>query len=394
MMMILDFININFLILFYFLYTIRLFPHKYFGKLLYYNFIRLGPVGIKIGQILSHRIDFLSYEVCDILSELTNNVPCADTKEEIDNDIKYLKKFQSWEKIGSGCVATTYLIHTSSNTFVIKIKKKNIHDKIISSIERLHNIISLFKYFSISARDILNKLGNIFDILIKQSDFNSELQELEYFHEKFNGVRRIRVPKPYVEYCNENIIVMEYLKGIELKELDKTNREVLAKELWNFAFESSFINGHWHSDLHKGNLVFLDGSIGIIDFGITGKFTHIEKTIILNYTSAILNKNFINAARIYVTRMTNFAKVNEDKIQRTLFINAISDILKEYYSNTHTIPNVLGSVRKMSIVSKKYGCHFNDRFVEFELAFATLLNVLSELSDKTIFHYLKQSFQK
>ena len=39
------------------------------GKVLKNIFIKMGPTGIKIGQVLSHRIDILPQNICIILSK-------------------------------------------------------------------------------------------------------------------------------------------------------------------------------------------------------------------------------------------------------------------------------------------------------------------------------------
>ena len=82
------------------------------GRTLVNFFLRLGPAGIKIGQVLSHRTDIFPLQVCDILSELTNNVPGLTP----DDEVRLLKQAQQIvgftqqpHRLGSGCVSATYL---------------------------------------------------------------------------------------------------------------------------------------------------------------------------------------------------------------------------------------------------------------------------------------------
>ena len=42
----------------------------------------MGPTGIKIGQVLSHRIDILPQNICIILSKLTDNLPGIGMNQE------------------------------------------------------------------------------------------------------------------------------------------------------------------------------------------------------------------------------------------------------------------------------------------------------------------------
>ncbi len=371
----------------YCLYKLSFFPETILGQLVRYNFIRLGPLGIKIGQILSHRVDFIPEDICKILTELTCDVQLFEN----DDDNSFLNRFDEFEKLGSGCIANSYLVKYNDKQLVAKIKRKNIKRKIVDSVSRIHNLIRFMNTFHIMpfAEEMTKKLEGIFNILIRQADFTNEINELNYFYEKYKYSDKIIVPKPYFDYSNENVIVMDYLEGKDIRLLTNDEKDKTALDLWNFAFESTFIDGHWHSDLHKGNLVFSNDKLGIIDFGITGKFTTMEKTIILNYTTFLVKKQFYAAARLYVLRMTKMTKFN--RFNKSLFIHDVSVILSEYYDINKGCPDIFESVKVLSKISRKYGAIFNDRFVEFELAFSTLLSVLSELGEKSIYEYLVSS---
>ena len=384
-----DFLFINYLFIFYYLFRLKFVSSTTFGKLLRYNLIRLGPIGIKIGQLLSHRIDYLHPDICKLLTKLTSDIPDISNDEEINHDISILNEYPHWEKLGSGCIANTYIIRLNKEQYVIKIKKKNISGKISDSIKRIHNILIIFKFLRIDTlvSDFILKLDKCFDSLIRQSNFKYELKELNYFYNNYNN-KGIVIPKPYDEFSNDSIIVMEYLEGRSFEELNQKEKSFYANELWNFAFNSAFIKGHWHSDLHKGNIVLMKNKLGIIDFGLTGLFSKLERITILNYSVSLIKRNFLQAAHIYVNKMT--LTIKHIEYTKSYFIYEISEILKKYYSDFKN-PNIFASVKEMSNVSKKYGKKFGEKFVEFELAFATLMNTMIEISNISIFEYLHQS---
>lgn len=391
-MLITDLLYTTSIIFCYCLFKCSLFPEKLLGNLIHYNFVRLGPLGIKIGQILSHRVDFIPEDICKILSKLTCHINSA---EDEDDNVEFLKKFTNYKMIGSGCIANSYLIEIDNRKLVAKVKRNNIKRKILDSVNRIHNLISFMNSMNLLpfAEEMIKKLEGIFNILIRQADFDNELSEMHYFYDKYKDSDKIIVPRPYRELSNDNVIVMDYLDGKDIGVLSKDEKYKYALDLWNFAFESTFVEGHWHSDLHKGNLVFHDEKLGIIDYGITGKFSILEKTIILNYNTFLAKKQFDAAARLYVTQMTKMLKPSSkfDRFNKSLFIHDVSLILSEYFDINDGCPDIFGSVKSLSGVSRKYGALFNDRFVEFELAFSTLLSVLSELGDKSTYEYLVSS---
>lgn len=398
-MLIFDLLNLFMLYILYILYSIKLINGVYFGLFLRYNLIRLGPVGIKIGQILSHRIDFFSKDICTLLSRLTYDIPYFLNEEDLKNDMRILSKYKYWKKIGGGCIANTYLVQVNVadkvKKIVFKIKRQNIINEISLSILKFNKILKFFNFFKFDVliTEFIQKLDNSFDSLINQCDFEKEIQELEYFYEYYSN-DIISIPKPYPELSNDSLIVMEYLEGKQLRDIKKHEKNEIAYNLWNFVFKSAFIEGHWHADLHKGNLVFSNNSLGIIDFGLTGKFSKLEKIAILNYTVSILQNKFLNAAKIFVNKMTK--QIQNDNLKpkfiKNIFIHEIAACLKLHFNDMHK-PNIIESVRQLSIISKRYGRSFNNKYVQFELAFASFSNTLMEISDISIFAYLHSSIE-
>tara|TARA_B100001175_G_scaffold282602_1_gene261847 strand:+ start:3208 stop:4344 length:1137 start_codon:yes stop_codon:yes gene_type:complete len=361
------------------------------GNILKYIFIIIGPAGIKIGQVLSHRSDIFSEKICNILSDLTNNVPGLSYKDE-KLMLEHAKKFVNYDKkplkLGAGCVAVTYMTTVNNENIVIKIKRPNIEKKLETSFYIIYNLLTLLS--KLGFINLNEKIYKIKDSLLKQADFEFELCEIEYFHNKYSNsemFKNIKIPKPYRHLSNNNLICLEYLKGKCLDDIDseieKTN---MADILWNFAFHSSFIDGHWHSDLHKGNLICLGDKLGIIDFGITGCLKGFEKSVVLNYNSHILKQEWKMAARLYVRKMTN--KTNISSTKSDLFISDIAIILEKYFGKC--CPNMIGSVSAIDKCSRKYGTRFNNRYAKFEIAFSTMAGTMIELGYNNIYTYMQK----
>ena len=50
-----------------------------------------------------------------------------------------------------------------------------------------------------------------------------------------------------------------------------------------------FMHGHFHSDPHPGNVLLLDdGSLGLIDFGSTGRLDPRQRTALIEMTAAAM----------------------------------------------------------------------------------------------------------
>ena len=184
------------------------------GHFLKNVFLKIGPAGVKIGQVLCHRKDVFAKETCQILKDLTNNVPGLTHDEEV-HMLQYAKKITHYtktpKKIGAGCIAVTYLTRVEDTDVVLKIKRPHIQNALETSFENIYTLLRIFGRNSIN-----DKVYHIKDSLLKQTDFIYELSEVEYFYEKYqksNTFKNIIIPQPYRHVSNNNIITLEYLKG-------------------------------------------------------------------------------------------------------------------------------------------------------------------------------------
>ena len=84
--------------------------HELEGNSIRNIFYLFGPTGIKIGQVLSHRIDIFNPNVCKALSELTDNVIINDNNDE-DDILNYVKKYINMNQHQLELVVVALLLH-------------------------------------------------------------------------------------------------------------------------------------------------------------------------------------------------------------------------------------------------------------------------------------------
>jgi predicted unusual protein kinase regulating ubiquinone biosynthesis (AarF/ABC1/UbiB family) len=100
-----------------------------------------------------------------------------------------------------------------------------------------------------------------------------------------NKLKYVKIPDVYDEVTLKfpNIILMEYIDGKTIQNIDKEDYDAYAKQVVKFVLVTLFMHGICHGDLHVGNILFIKDEhdakypykIGILDFGIVYK---IEKT--------------------------------------------------------------------------------------------------------------------
>ena len=127
------------------------------------------------------------------------------------------------------------------------------------------------------ATEIAEQYG---DDLLRQVDFHREALNLAALGaaDARNPGTRLRVPAWFPELSTQRVLVMEFLPGRTLTELNAdptVDREPLAEAARTVvgAFVRQVaIDGIYHADLHPGNIMILpSGEPALIDFGSVGR---------------------------------------------------------------------------------------------------------------------------
>ncbi len=105
-------------------------------------------------------------------------------------------------------------------------------------------------------------------------DFAREAESLERIRAAFRDDPDVRIPKLHADRCTPKLLVMEYLDGAPVHDLDRLRAEgvdlrALADRIARIYRRMIFEQGFFHGDPHPGNLLVLpDGRVGLVDFGL------------------------------------------------------------------------------------------------------------------------------
>ena len=105
-------------------------------------------------------------------------------------------------------------------------------------------------------------------------DFARELDSLGRVARALAGAPGVRVPRAFPELCGAGVLVLEYLDGVPIHDLDRLRADgvdlaALADRVAALYRHMLFEQGFFHGDPHPGNLLVLpNGDIGLLDFGL------------------------------------------------------------------------------------------------------------------------------
>ena len=327
---------------------------------------------------------------------------------------------------------------------IIKCKRVGIDDKIQNAIFNMNHLISFTKIVphikNLNVHDIYNENKQS---IVDQLSFHIEVRNIELFYSKWSkpGLDYIKIPKVYSEITQQipNVIVMERIVGNTIYNIDPEDKDRYANLLAKFNFKSVFYDSVYHGDIHPGNVFFIkelktkshasidddddssddsndDSSdnndsnnsnnsnnnndnnpdnnnndlkkykykLGVIDFGIVGKFSREMQNTIFHLFKGLYEKNHDVVAHCIIDNLVEpkDALTNEKK-------NELIDIISKYSENhfgkeTHRFLDA-EDIIKINKILYGFGVQFSKEFCKIELSFAISDSVCKLLTNKTTY---------
>ena len=247
----------------------------------------MNIVYVKIFQSLCLDNNLLYENEKEYLIKYTDSVPFRN--DDINYDIldklqtNYDIEVDSYIAVNSGVVSLVFTGMYNNERVVIKVLKNNIQHRLKTAFEDLELLIKMANVFSFIRKLNLKKcfIDNK-DLLIEQTDFIKETENIEIFKRKIENYKEYIIPFCYKEITltHNNVIVMENIKNLvynDIKNYNKTVKNEFGKLLVKFGLISVLFTSAVHCDLHNGNVFFYINDdtddkpkyqLGIIDFGI------------------------------------------------------------------------------------------------------------------------------
>lgn len=315
----------------------------------------LGPVYVKLGQLLSTRPDLLPADYIDALSELQAKVPPVAWSEVEILLRKQLRKplEETFAKIDPRSVAAGSIAQTHRATLkngqevALKVQRPGI-DKVvpqdIAIIKGLADLVSRTEF------------GQDYDVVAIAEEFTSALQaELDFTQEasytdqlrrnlsksRWFDPTQIVVPAIYWELTTEKLMVMEWLEGKPILDAqfsaeqngedsgnEKKKRQEITTLLFRAFFQQLYVDGFFHADPHPGNLFYLqDGRVALLDCGMVGRLDPRTQQILTEMLLAIVDLDAQRCAQLTLQLSESGQPVILSRLE-----NDYDRMLRKYYN--------------------------------------------------------------
>jgi predicted unusual protein kinase regulating ubiquinone biosynthesis (AarF/ABC1/UbiB family) len=311
----------------------------------------------------------------------------------------------SEQPIKSGNIALVYNGRLNGNRIIIKYRRKNIETKFKRSMEELQILINITKHLPyLSDLNINDLFEENYQIMLNQLVFSNEVKNIQMFYEKFKDVENICIPKVYSYFTDSNpeVIVMDYIEGKRIENIDSEDKDEYSKILSRFNLKCVFYDAIYHADLHSGNVIFIKDEdnadadthpklkIGVIDYGIIGTMTREEQNVFFMFFKVLVSKNYRDLAQFIVENLSDRICIEKPAIndeQKEIIVGEIDALCSKVLSVDNKF---FGGeeIYEINKILKKENMKFSKFFCRVELAIAISENVCNSLCKKL--SYLEQ----
>jgi ubiquinone biosynthesis protein len=302
----------------------------------------LGPSFVKFGQIMSLRPDLLPPALIHELSKLQDEVAPVEflqIKDTVEKNIvgSLQETFTIFDAapLAAASISQVHrgVLSRDGRIASIKVQRPGIRSKIKADLDilaaianKLHDRVDDLKTY-----DLPNLVRVTRRNLLRELDFKREARNMKIAKSYAGEHSEIYIPEVYEEYCTERLLVMEYVQGTKLKNLDTTaltDPESMAKQGLKAAIKQILEDGFFHADPHPGNLLITgDERICLMDWGMTGRLSQRDRHEIIDLLKSVVDKD--SEAMVHALLRIGSA---EAAIDRRGLERELLDILDSYYA--------------------------------------------------------------
>ncbi|MEG1030539.1 MAG: AarF/UbiB family protein [Acinetobacter sp.] len=271
----------------------------------------MGPLAIKLGQLLSTRRDLIAPEVLeqlvllqDRVKPFDNNVAKMRIQQSLKADVNTLFSRFDEQPLAAASIAQ---VHTAAlhdgREVVVKVTRPHIRQQILQDFEILEWLGAALEKRLEAARalHLSEIIQNYRQIILNELDLTLEADNTRRMRHYFTGSSMMYVPEVYMD--SQDVMVAERITGVPISDIatfDKMgmDRADLAEKGLTIFFTQVFRDNFFHADMHPGN-VFVETinpsnpRFIALDCAIMGELSKHDQMTVARMLLAVMNSDFM-----------------------------------------------------------------------------------------------------
>lgn len=276
----------------------------------------MGPLAIKLGQLLSTRRDLIPPEILqqlvllqDRVKPFGSDVAKMRIQQSLKADIGTLFARFDEQPLAAASIAQ---VHTAAlhdgREVVVKVTRPDIRSQILQDFEILQWLGNFLEKRLEAARALhLSEIIQDYrQIILKELDLTLEADNTRRMRHYFTGSSMMYVPEVYMD--SSDVMVAERITGVPISDtatfdqLGMDRRDLAEKGLTIF-FTQVFRDNFFHADMHPGN-VFVETinpanpRFIALDCAIMGELSRHDQMTVARMLLAVMNSDFMQLIQI------------------------------------------------------------------------------------------------
>ncbi|MCS6944623.1 MAG: ubiquinone biosynthesis regulatory protein kinase UbiB [Sutterellaceae bacterium] len=288
----------------------------------------LGPIFVKFGQALSTRRDLLPADIADELAKLQDRVPpipsdiaVAEIERGLGRRLDEVFAHFEREPVASASIAQVHLAvmradpafgAAAGKEVAVKVLRPGMRAAIEKDLALMEVAAALVERLWRDGRRLRPRavVAEFDKILHDELDLMREAANASQLRRNFAGSRLLRVPEMYWDFCRENVLVMERMRGIPVSQVERLRAagidiKRLSADAVEVFFTQALRDGFFHADMHPGNIYVGDsgedfGRWIALDFGIVGTLSDNDKNYLAQNFLAFFRRDYKRVAELHV----------------------------------------------------------------------------------------------
>jgi ubiquinone biosynthesis protein len=284
------------------------------GERLALAFERLGPVAIKLGQLLSTRADIFGVQFAEDLSRLKDRLapfPHEVARAEIEASLQkpadsLFREIQAPVAAASVAQAHRAVLH-DGRLVAVKVLRPGVEKRIAKDVGAMRLGARIVEALAPPVRRLEPRafVETVARSLELESDLRLEAAAASELGEIMAQDPHMQAPKVVWEGVGRRVLTLEWAQGVPMSdpaalEQPGIDRKALAENVIRGFLTQALDHGAFHADLHEGNLFCAPPcNITAVDFGIVGRIGPAERRYLAEILWGFLRRDYRRVAEVH-----------------------------------------------------------------------------------------------
>jgi len=310
----------------------------------------LGPIFVKLGQVLSTRRDLLPNDIADELAKLQDQVPPFPSEVAVASIERAFGRpvdqiFSRFDRVpvASASIAQVHFASLRNSSgqereVAVKVLRPGMLKVIDKDLELMRTMAIWLDRLSTDGKRLKPRevVAEFDKYLHDELDLVREASNATQLRRNMEGLNLVLIPEMVWDYCTRDVIVMERMHGVPISHVDALRQAgvdipKLARDGVTIFFTQVFRDGFFHADMHPGNIqVSLApatfGQYVSLDFGIVGTLTEFDKEYLAQNFTAFFRRDYKRVAELHIESGWVPAHTRVDELE-----SAIRSVCEPYF---------------------------------------------------------------